>query len=184
MMKRREFLLESGSAIAAATMGACITTRPLQRRFIPLRDQMAARVARQEFPGAVWLVAHGDDVAVDTVGVTAIDGSAPMRRDTIFRIASMTKAITASAVMMLVEEGKVALDAPAQRWLPELGDRRVLRRIDAPLDDTVPAERAITVRDLARRLRRLSQQRIGTPIRRDRGDRWSERRRPISTPRC
>jgi len=80
--------------------------------------------------------------------VTAIGGTTPMRRDTIFRLASMTKPITATAVLMLVEEGKLALDAPAQRWLPELADRRVLRRIDGPIDDTVPARRAITVRDL------------------------------------
>ena len=71
-----------------------------------------------------------------------------MRRDTIFRIASMTKAITATAVMMLVEEGKIALDAPAEKWLPEIADRRVLRRIDGPLNETVAAKRAITVRDL------------------------------------
>jgi len=87
-------------------------------------------------------------VVVDTVGVAAIGGEAPMRRDTIFRIASMTKVVTATAVMMLVEEGKLALDAPAERWLPELANRRVLRRVGGPLDDTVPADRAITVRDL------------------------------------
>lgn len=50
----------------------------------------------------------------------------------------MTKAVTAAAVMMLVEEGKLALDAPVQRWLPELANRRVLRRLDGPIDDTVP----------------------------------------------
>jgi len=120
----------------------------MQMDIAPLRELMAARVSKTEFPGAVWLVAHGNDVAVDTVGVTAIDGNAPMRRDTIFRIASMTKAITATAVMMLVEEGKLTLDAPAERWLPELANRRVLRRIDGPLDYTVPARRAITVQDL------------------------------------
>jgi CubicO group peptidase (beta-lactamase class C family) len=113
-----------------------------------LREPMAARVAQHQFPGAVWLVARGDEVTVDTVGMTSIDGSAPMRRDTIFRIASMTKPVTATAVMMLVEDGKLSLDAPAERWLPEIADRRVLRRIDGPLDDTVPARRAITVRDL------------------------------------
>jgi CubicO group peptidase (beta-lactamase class C family) len=82
------------------------------------------------------------------VGVTAIGGAVPMRRDTIFRIASMTKAVTATAVLMLVEEGKLTLDAPIERWLPELANRRVLRRLEGPLDDTVPARRAITVRDL------------------------------------
>jgi CubicO group peptidase (beta-lactamase class C family) len=147
-MKRRDFLLMSGSTIAAAALGACAKTRRLQGRIVPLHDLMAAEVAQKHFPGAVWLVAQRGDVAVDAAGVTAIDGSAPMRRDTIFRIASMTKAVTATAVMMLVEDGKLSLDAPAERWLPEIANRRVMRRIHGPLDDTVPANRAITVQDL------------------------------------
>lgn len=114
----------------------------------PLHDQMAARVAQDEFPGAVWLLAQGDDIAVDTVGVTAVGGKLPMRRDTIFRIASMTKAVTAAAVMILVEEGKLRLDGPAEQWLPELANRQVLRRLDGPLTDTVPAKRPITIEDL------------------------------------
>jgi CubicO group peptidase (beta-lactamase class C family) len=71
-----------------------------------------------------------------------------MRRDTIFRIASMTKPILATATMMLVEDGTLTLEEPVDRLLPELGNRRVLRRIDGPLDDTVPAGRPITVEDL------------------------------------
>ena len=109
---------------------------------------MEAQFARGLFPGAVWLVAQGEDVTVDMIGTQAIGGTAPMQRDTIFRIASMTKAVTAACVMMLIEDGKVELDAPAHHWLPELANRRVLRRIDGPLDDTVPAKRDITVRDL------------------------------------
>jgi CubicO group peptidase (beta-lactamase class C family) len=155
-MTKREFLSRSSRALAGLGLlglgAGCSRARRAQASSpapIPaLRDLMAARVEQGELPGAVWLVARGDDVSADAVGVTHVGGSAPMRRDTIFRIASMTKAVTATAVMMLVEEGKLALDAPAQRWLPELSDRRVLRRIDGPLDDTVPAERAITVRDL------------------------------------
>src|SRR5713226_4033008 len=75
-------------------------------------------------------------------------GGEPMRRDTIFRIASLTKPVTAAAAMILVEEAKLRLDDPVDRWLPELADRKVLRVIDGPLDDTVPAKRAITLRDL------------------------------------
>jgi CubicO group peptidase (beta-lactamase class C family) len=71
-----------------------------------------------------------------------------MRRDTIFRIASMTKPITAAAAMILVEECRLRLDEPVDRLLPELAERRVLTRIDGPVDDTVPARRPITVRDL------------------------------------
>ena len=80
--------------------------------------------------------------------MTSFDSREPMRRDTIFRITSMTKPITAAAAMILVEDGKLALDEPVERLLPELADRQVLTRIDGPLDDTVPAIRPITVRDL------------------------------------
>jgi CubicO group peptidase (beta-lactamase class C family) len=113
-----------------------------------LHKAMAARVAKGELPGLVMLVAHGSDVHVDTIGVTAIGSDDPMRRDTIFRIASMTKPILAAATMMLVEDGRLALDEHADRLLPELADRRVLKRIDGPLDQTIPAARPITVEDL------------------------------------
>jgi len=69
-------------------------------------------------------------------------------RDSIFRIASTTKPVTAAATLALVEEGLIDLDEPVDRLVPELSSRRVLRRMDGPLDDTVPARRAITVRDL------------------------------------
>jgi CubicO group peptidase (beta-lactamase class C family) len=150
MMTRREVLLASGSAVIAAGLGGCGSTKASRSssRLGAVHDLMAEQVAQDQFPGAVWLVVWGEEVVVDCVGVTAIGGSQPMRRDTIFRIASMTKPITATAVLMLVEEGRLTLDAPAERWLPEIGNRRVLRRVDGPLDDTVPAVRTITVRDL------------------------------------
>ena len=113
-----------------------------------LHEAMAARVAKGELPGMVTLLAHGDEVHVDTIGMRAFGGSDPMRRDTIFRITSMTKPILALATMMLVEDGALSVDEPVDRILPELADRRVLKRIDGPLDDTVPARRPITVDDL------------------------------------
>src|SRR2546430_7699890 len=113
-----------------------------------LYEAMAARVAKGELPGMVTLVAYGEDVQVDTMGVMAFGSNEPMRRDTIFRITSMTKPILAAATMMLVEDRKVALDEPVDRLLPELADRKVLKRIDGSLDDTVPARRPITVEDL------------------------------------
>ena len=119
-----------------------------QAGFDRLHEAMAARVAKGELPGMVTLVAHGEDVHVDTIGVMAFGSDEPMRRDTIFRITSMTKPILALATMMLVEDGRLALDEPADRLLPELAHRRVLKRIDGPLDDTVPARRPITVEDL------------------------------------
>jgi len=113
-----------------------------------LHQAMAARVARDELPGMVTLIARGDDVHVDTIGVKAFGGDDPMRRDTIFRIASLTKPILATATMMLVEDGALALDEPVDRLLPELANRQVLKRVDGPLDETVPADRPITVEDL------------------------------------
>ena len=96
----------------------------------------------------VTLVARGENVAVDAIGTLGFGRNEPMRRDTIFRITSMTKPILALATMMLVDGGSLKLDEPVDRLLPELANRRVLKRIDGPLDDTVPARRPITVDDL------------------------------------
>jgi CubicO group peptidase (beta-lactamase class C family) len=96
----------------------------------------------------LMLIAHGDDIHVDPIGVKAFGATDQMRRDTLFRIASMTKPILAAATMMLVEDGQLGLDDPVERWLPELTNRRVLRQIDGPLDDTVEARRPITLNDL------------------------------------
>lgn len=113
-----------------------------------LHDAMAARVAKGEMPGIVTLVAHGDFVHVDAIGVRSLGSNHPMVRGTPFRIASMTKPVLAAAAMMLVEDGKLALAEPVDRLLPELAHRRVLVRVDGPLDQTVPAIRPITVEDL------------------------------------
>jgi len=85
---------------------------------------------------------------MDEIGTLAFDRAAPIRRDTIFRLASVTKPITAVAAMILIEECKLRLDDPVDELLPELADRKVLRTIDSELGDTVPAKRPITVRDL------------------------------------
>ncbi len=114
-----------------------------------LHEIMAGYVARGAVPGLVTLIARHDAVHVDAIGHLALAPDAPpMARDTIFRISSMTKPITAAAAMILVEECVLRLDDPVDPWLPELADRRVLARLDAPLDETVPAARPITVRDL------------------------------------
>jgi len=113
-----------------------------------LHEAMAARVEQRQLPGIVLLVAQRDEVWVDAIGVTQFEGTEPMRRETLFRIASMTKPIIAAVTLMLVEDGVVQLDAPVQKWLPEMANPRVLRQPDAELDDTVPARRPITVDDL------------------------------------
>lgn len=99
-------------------------------------------------PGAVGLVARGDRVEVRAVGSADAEGSAPMARDSIFRIASLTKPVVAAAVMMLVEDGRIALDDPVGEWLPELASPSVVRTPAGPVEDVVPAARPITVEDL------------------------------------
>jgi CubicO group peptidase (beta-lactamase class C family) len=99
-------------------------------------------------PGLVALVARGGQVHVTTAGQLATGNRAPIGRDAIFRIASLTKPVTGVAAMLLIEDGAMALDDPVERWLPELSARRVLRSYDAELSDTVPAARAITVEDV------------------------------------
>jgi CubicO group peptidase (beta-lactamase class C family) len=117
-------------------------------RLARMHDVMAGHVERGDVPGIVTLVSRRGEVHVDAIGTKAVSGRDPMRRDTIFRIASMTKPITAAATMILVEECKLRLDEPVDRLVPELAARKVLKRLDGPLDDTVPAHRPITVRDL------------------------------------
>src|SRR6476661_10725675 len=111
-----------------------------------MHDVMAGYVDRGELPGLVTLVSRRGEVHVDAIGTKAVNGSDPMARDTIFRISSMTKPITAVATMILVEECALRLDEPVDRLLPELANRRVLKQLDSPLDDTVPADRSVTVR--------------------------------------
>ncbi|MEJ8858111.1 serine hydrolase domain-containing protein [Variovorax robiniae] len=113
-----------------------------------LHAAMRGHVERGDIPGIVTLIAHGDDVQVDAIGKMTVGDGPPMRRDTVFRIASITKPIVAAATMALVDDGRLHLDDAVDRWLPELADRQVLRHIGAALDDTVPAVRPITVRDV------------------------------------
>jgi CubicO group peptidase (beta-lactamase class C family) len=112
-----------------------------------IHDAAERHVGDTRVPGLVALVARGDDVHVEALGSLTIGGR-PVTRDSIFRIASTSKPITAAATLAVLGEGLIALDEPVDRLLPELADRRVLRRIDGPLDDTVPAHRPITTRDL------------------------------------
>ena len=112
------------------------------------RAAAEGHVADDNVPGVVALVASGEQVHVEALGHLAIGGP-PVTRDSLFRIASTTKPITGAATLALAGEGLIDLDAPVDRLLPELAGRQVLRRIDGPLDDTVPAGRPVTPRDLA-----------------------------------
>ncbi|MFJ9081875.1 serine hydrolase domain-containing protein [Streptomyces sp. NPDC102340] len=113
-----------------------------------LTDVLTPHVSKGPVPGAVGLVARGDRVEVAAVGHTDTEGGTPMARDSIFRIASITKPIVAAALMTLVEEGRIALDSPLSHWLPELAAPNVVRDPAGPIEDVVPAARPITVEDL------------------------------------
>ncbi|OAN28667.1 serine hydrolase domain-containing protein [Mycolicibacterium iranicum] len=99
--------------------------------------------------GAVTLVWHAGEVRqVNELGYRDVDARLPMQRDTIFRIASMTKPVTVAAAMSLIEEGKLSLTDRVATWLPELAEMQVLAQPRGPLDRTVPAQRHITIDDL------------------------------------
>jgi CubicO group peptidase (beta-lactamase class C family) len=105
-------------------------------------------IEQKKFAGAVTEVARdGKVVDLKAVGMMDIEKKLPMKTDTIFRIYSMTKPITTVAAMMLVEEGRVQLDDPVSKYIPEMKNLRVYV---GPNDETVPAKREITVRDLMR----------------------------------
>ncbi|MGW3514038.1 serine hydrolase domain-containing protein [Streptomyces hydrogenans] len=128
----------------AARNGDGISEAGLRR----LREVLARHVESKKIPGLVALVGRGGHTHVEAMGTMRHDGGPPMRRDTVFRMASASKPVTMAAAMVLLDECRLRLDDPVDPWLPELADRRVLKRPDGPLDDTVPARRPITVRDL------------------------------------
>ncbi len=119
-----------------------------RRRAGRLRERLAPSVEARDVPALAALVARGGDVQVEVLGSLALGDARPLPRRAIFRIASLTEPITAAGAMILIDDGVVALNDPVQRFIPELADRRVLRGLEAGLDDTTPAERSITVEDL------------------------------------
>ncbi|WP_141582480.1 serine hydrolase [Actinomadura sp. WMMA1423] len=112
-----------------------------------LTDLLNSLVSDGAVPGAVGLVARGDRTEAAAAGASSLGGP-PMAGDSLFRFASLTKPITAAAVMMLIEDGRVALEDPISRWMPELAAPKVVRTPASPVDDVVPAARPITVFDL------------------------------------
>lgn len=113
-----------------------------------LQELLDSHIAGGPVPGAVALVARGDRVEVAAAGPATLAGAAPMRRDSAFRIASITKPVVAAAAMTLVEDGLIAPADPVAAWLPELSSPLVVRTPQSPVDDVVPAVRPITLLDL------------------------------------
>jgi CubicO group peptidase (beta-lactamase class C family) len=120
-------------------------------RLTRARDVLARHVDAGYCPGAVGVIARRGAVHVETVGTLAFEGvgaDTPMAPDTICRLASTSKPLVAACAMTLVEDGTLRLDDPVDPLLPELADMTVLADPDGPLEDTVPARRPITLRDL------------------------------------
>ncbi|TCO49326.1 CubicO group peptidase (beta-lactamase class C family) [Kribbella antiqua] len=113
-----------------------------------VRDVLERHVEAGKIPGVVALVDLGGETHVEAIGTMQYDGGAAMSRDTIFRMASTSKPVSIAAAMVLLDECRLRLDDSVEQWLPELANRQVLKRIDGPLDDTEPARRPITVRDV------------------------------------
>ena len=112
-------------------------------------QQMRRFVDQQTVAGAVTLVAHGDEVlAFHAVGMADVEANRPMKKDTIFQIMSMTKPVTAIGIMMLAEEGKLALRDPLEQYLPEFHGLRVTANIGPDAGRLSVPEHAITIRDL------------------------------------
>jgi CubicO group peptidase (beta-lactamase class C family) len=121
------------------------------KRLTRVRDVLERHVDEGLVPGAAAIIARHGEFHVDAVGVLAFDGvgsSTPMAGDTICRLASMTKPLVAACAMTLVEDNTLRLDDPIDALVPELANMTVLADPNGPLDDTVPAHRSITLRDL------------------------------------
>ena len=152
-MRSKTFIavwLAVGSVVAVAAVGpdgAGMSAERLER----VTSVLDRYIDAGEIPGAVSLIyRHGEVAHVVARGVRDLGTRSPMRRDTIFGLASMTKPVVAAAAMILVEEDKIRLDEPVDRWLPELADRKVLDDPHGPLEAVHDAPRPITLRDLLR----------------------------------
>jgi len=142
----------TAAAFAAALSSSNIA---LARRAVAAKLQEAVEqaactaVESGDIPGVVAQIWREGELCCDVaVGVRDRERDVAMDRSTIFGLASMTKPVTVALALQLVDEGKLSLDCPITRWMPEFAQMRVLRRPDGPLDDTIPAKRAITVEDL------------------------------------
>lgn len=131
-------------------MGLQTQNRGFVTEKLALIPPMLRNVVEQgDISGFVTLLWRGGEIAdVNTTGFRDLATRAPMTRETLFRIASMTKPVTSVAGLMLLEEGKLRLDDPIAKWAPEFSGMRVLKDARGPLEETIPAGRSITIEDL------------------------------------
>ena len=147
-MKRRDFLtaLAATPVVAGLPGFAFSISADLYPTMTAFLSEM---IADEQFNGSVTAIYRkGKPDFFDIRGTMDGEKLVPMKRDAIFALASMTKPITSVACLILVEQGKLKLDDPVEKWLPELANRKVLRTPDGPIEDTVPSPRSITVADL------------------------------------
>lgn len=136
-------------AVLTAGLGAQSESRFSPERLERLKVALSEKITRHEYAGGNALIlCEGKTVLAESFGDQDIEAGKPMQADTIFWIASMTKPITAVAVMMLYEEGKFLLDEPVAKYLPAFANMRVLASEDGGQTETVPADSAITIRQL------------------------------------
>jgi CubicO group peptidase (beta-lactamase class C family) len=165
MKQRVRLIMAICASLAIATMQAQVppqTTPPenvglSKERFGRIRTVMEKEIAQNRLAGGIGLIARRGKIAYfETYGMADKESGRPMQKDAIFRIFSMTKAVTGVAVMILYEEGRFALTDPVSRYLPEFASMRVAVEKTDPvsgksvLTHTVPAERPITILDLLR----------------------------------
>jgi CubicO group peptidase (beta-lactamase class C family) len=152
--RRRLLASSAAGAITAVPLGHAFAAKPGPGGFSPERLKavtaaMQAAVDRGDTAGVVTLLyRHGEVAQVNAVGSQDEAARTPMRRDSIFRIASMTKPIVAVATLMLIEEGKLSLGDKVETYLPELANQKVLANPTDPLDSARPAQRGTTITDL------------------------------------
>ena len=122
---------------------------PAARDFTPIRGAMQRYVDARVVPGISWAVIAGREVVESgCVGWADVEAKVALRDDHLFRVFSNTKLVTSCAVLLLMEEGRLALDDLAEKYLPQLANRRVLRPGATEAGDTEPAATPITIRHL------------------------------------
>jgi CubicO group peptidase (beta-lactamase class C family) len=125
------------------------TTGVDQEELSQIPQRIKSFVDKQTVAGAVTLVSHGADIVeFDATGMADIEAGHPMRKDSIFQIMSMTKPVTAIGIMMLAEQGKLALRDPVDLYLPEFHDVRVATTVGPDADHLKVPNHALTIRDL------------------------------------
>jgi CubicO group peptidase (beta-lactamase class C family) len=159
-------------AIPAAAQGIPKAQSPEEVGFVSQRlkrliDRIEEGIKNNELPGAVVLIArNGRIVLFDAYGFRDKEAKAPMKTDTIFRIASMTKPITTVAAMMLMEEGKLSLADPVSKYIPAFADTKVSvqkKNADGTVELSLePQFRPMTIQDLMRHTSGLTYGAVGS----------------------